>query len=351
MNVEYQGVRVPEVRPGERLNYVPGLSKVIPNPKAKLLDQVREVLRVKHYSIHTEGAYVGWIKRFIFFHGKRHPREMSAPEVQAFLSDLTVRGEVSPSTQNQALNALVFLYGEVLHQQLGWMNELVRARRPKRLPTVMSQAEVKRVLAAMSGTPQLMARLLYGTGMRLMECLRLRVKDIDFANNYIVIRAGKGDKDRLTMLPATLKAALQEHLERVRILHEKDVAGGWGEVYLPDALARKYPTAAREGAWQWLFPSARISVDPRSGRQRRHHADPQALQRSVRAAVRLAQIPKPVSCHTFRHSFATHLLEAGYDIRTVQELLGHQKLDTTMIYTHVMRQPGIGVHSPLDTNL
>ena len=322
---------------------------MLPNPKAKLLDQVREVLRVKHYSIHTEDAYVGWIKRFIFFHGKRHPREMGAAQVQAFLSDLAVKGEVSASTQNQALNSLVFLYSEVLHQELGWMNELVRAKRPKRVPTVMSKEEVRRVLAAMTGTTQLMARLLYGTGMRLMECLRLRVKDVDFANNYIVIRDGKGDKDRITMLPATLKAPLQEHLKRVRILHDKDLADGYGEVYLPDALARKYPRAARERPWQWLFPSARLSVDPRSGKQRRHHADPQALQRAVRAAVRLAQIPKPVSCHTFRHSFATHLLEAGYDIRTVQELLGHEKLDTTMIYTHVMRQPGIGVRSPLDT--
>jgi integron integrase len=349
MSPEYQQFRVPQVRAGERLKYVPGLSKVMPNPKAKLLDQVREVLRVKHYSIHTEDAYVGWIKRFIFFHGKRHPRDMGATEVQAFLSDLAVKAEVSASTQNQALNALVFLYSEVLHQELGWMNELVRAKRPRRVPTVMSKEEVQRVLAAMTGTPQLMAQLLYGTGIRLMECLRLRVKDLDFANNYIVIRDGKGDKDRITMLPATLKAGLQEHLKRVRILHEKDLADGCGDVYLPDALARKYPTAAREWAWQWLFPSTRLSVDPRSGKQHRHHADPQALQRAVRAAVRLAQIPKPVSCHTFRHSFATHLLEAGYDIRTVQELLGHQKLDTTMIYTHVMRQPGIGVRSPLDS--
>jgi len=319
---------------------------VLPNPKAKLLEQVREVLRVKHYSIHTEEAYAGWIKRFIFFHGKRHPRAMGAPEVQAFLSELAVKAEVSASTQNQALNALVFLYSEVLHQELGWMNGLVRAKRPKRMPTVMSKEEVQRVLAAMTGTPQLMARLLYGTGMRLMECLRLRVKDVDFANNYMVVRDGKGEKDRMTMLPATLKAGLEEHLKRVRILHEKDLADGWGEVYLPDAL--RYPTAAREWAWQSLFPSARISVDPRSGGKRRHHADPQALQRAVRAAVRLAQIPKPVSCHTFRHSFATHLLEAGYDIRTVQELLGHAKVDTTMIYTHVMRERGIGVRSPLD---
>ena len=348
MSADYQQLQTAALRSAPKLKYVPGLSKVVPNPKAKLLDQVREVLRVKHYSIHTEDAYVGWIKRFIFFHGKRHPREMGATEVQTFLSDLAVRGNVSASTQNQALNALVFLYSEVLHQELSWMNELVRARRHKRVPTVMSKEEVQRVLAAMTGTPQLMARLLYGTGMRLMECLRLRVKDVDFANNYIIIRDGKGDKDRITMLPATLKASLQEHLKRVGILHEKDLADGYGEVYLPEALARKYPKAAREWSWQWLFPSARISIDPRSARHRRHHADPQLLQRAVRAAVRLAQIPKPVSCHTFRHSFATHLLEAGYDIRTVQELLGHEKLDTTMIYTHVMRQPGIGVRSPLD---
>lgn len=348
MNVDYQ--RVATIPPGGagRSNYVASTAKVIPNPKAKLLDQVREVLRVKHYSIHTEAAYVRWIKRFIFFHGKRHPREMGAAEVQAFLSDLAVSGEVSASTQNQALNALVFLYSEVLHQELGWMNELVRAKRPKRMPTVMSKEEMSRLLAAMSGTPQLMAKLLYGTGMRLMECLRLRVKDIDFANNYIVVRDGKGDKDRLTMLSDSLKAALREHLKRVRILHEKDLADGYGEVYLPEALARKYPKAGRDWCWQWLFPSARLSVDPRTGRQRRHHADPQALQRAVRAAVRLAQTSKPVSCHTFRHSFATHLLEAGYDIRTVQELLGHEHVDTTMIYTHVMRRPGVGVRSPLD---
>ena len=349
MSADDQAVAAGARRFSRKTHYVPAAAKVIPNPKARLLDQVREVLRVKHYSIHTEQAYVAWIKRFIFFHGKRHPRDMGAPEVQTFLSDLAVTGQVSASTQNQALNALVFLYREVLHQELGWMNELVRAKRPKRMPTVMSKEEVQRVLAAMTGTPQLMARLLYGTGMRLMESLRLRVKDIDFANNYIVVRDGKGEKDRLTTLPATLKAALEEHLKRVRILHAKDLAAGFGEVYLPDALARKYPAAARDWAWQWLFPSARLSVDPRSGKQRRHHADPQALQRAVRAAVHLAQIPKPVSCHTFRHSFATHLLEAGYHVRTVQELLGHQKLDTTMIYTHVMRQPGIGVRSPLDT--
>ena len=227
---------------------------------------------MKHYSIHTEDAYVGWIKRFIFFHGKRHPREMGGPEVQAFLSDLAVRGEVSASTQNQALNSLVFLYSEVLHQELGWMNELVRAKRPKRVPTVMSKQEVQRVLAAMTGTTQLMARLLYGTGMRLMECLRLRVKDVDFANNYIVIRDGKGDKDRITMLPATLKAPLQEHLKRVRILHDKDLADGHGEVYLPDALARKYPKAARERAWQWLFPSTCMHENVRWIEETPHYA-------------------------------------------------------------------------------
>lgn len=323
-------------------------TQVIPNPKAKLLDQVREVLRVKHYSIRTEDAYVGWIKRFIFFHGKRHPREMGAAQVQAFLSHLAVEGNVSASTQNQALNALVFLYNEVLHSKLATLDQLVRARRPKRIPVVLTKEEVQRVTAAMTGTTQLMARLLYGSGLRLMECLRLRVKDIDFAANHIIVRNGKGDKDRLTMLPLALKPALHEHLQRVKILHDKDLSEGHGKVYLPEALDRKYPNAPREWAWQYVFPSNSRSTDPRSGIERRHHASEVALQRAVRAAARLAQIRKVVTPHAFRHSFATHLLEAHYDIRTVQQLLGHARVDTTMIYTHVMNKPGVGVRSPLD---
>jgi integron integrase len=329
-------------------NYVATSARVIPNPKAKLLDQVREVLRVKHYAIRTEEVYVHWIKRYIFFHHKRHPREMGAAEVQAFLSDLAVNQKVSASTQNQALNALVFLYDQVLHMELEWMDGLVRARRTARLPVVMAREEVRRVIAAMAGTHQLLAKLLYGTGLRLMECLRLRVKDIDFERNQIIVRNGKGDKDRVTMLPEAIKPALQEHLARVKILHEKDLADGFGEVYLPDALERKYPKAAREWGWQWAFPSGRISEDPRSGKKRRHHLHELILQRAVRQAVQLARLSKPISCHTFRHSFATHLLEAGYDIRTVQELLGHAHVSTTQIYTHVLQKPGLGITSPLD---
>ena len=325
-----------------------GSTRVIPNPNAKLLDQVREVLRVKHYSIRTEDAYLGWIKRFIFFHGKRHPREMGAPEVQAFLSHLAVEGQVAASTQNQALNAIVFLYNQVLHMELGALDELVRPRRPKRIPVVLTKEEMQRVTAAMTGTAQLMARLLYGSGLRLMECLRLRVKDVDFAANHIIVRNGKGDQDRVTMLPTTLKPILSQHLERVRLLHEKDLADGYGEVYLPEALSRKYPNAARQWVWQYVFPSNTRSVDPRSGIERRHHASEVALQRAVRAAAQLARISKVVTPHAFRHSFATHLLEANYDIRTVQELLGHSRVDTTMIYTHVMNQPSVGVRSPLD---
>src|SRR4051812_11476762 len=244
-----------------RPNRVRGSAKVIPNPKAKLLDQVREVLRVKHYALRTEEVYVLWIKRYIFFHQKRHPREMGAPEVQAFLSDLAVNQKLSGSTQNQALNALVFLYQEVLYLELDWMGSLVRAKRSTRLPLVMSKEEVRRVIAALSGTHQLLAKLLYGTGLRLLECLRLRVQDIDFELNQIIVRNGKGDKDRLTMLPGSIKSALQEHLARVKILHEKDLADGFGEVYLPDALARKYANAPREWGWQWAFPSGRISED------------------------------------------------------------------------------------------
>jgi integron integrase len=273
---------------------------------------------------------------------------MAAAEVQAFLSDLAVRQTVSASTQNQALNALVFLYNEVLNLEIGALNELVRARRPKRLPVVLTKDEAQRVIAALTGTTQLMTKLLYGAGLRLMECLRLRVKDVDFVANHIIVRDGKGEKDRVTMLPISIKPLLCEHLKRVKILHEKDLADGYGDVYLPEALGRKYPNAAREWSWQYVFPSNNRSRDPRSGAMRRHHANEVGLQRAVRAAASIAQISKPVTPHAFRHSFATHLLEAGYDIRSVQELLGHSRVDTTMIYTHVMNQPGVGVRSPLD---
>jgi len=328
----------------------PPVTGFIPNPKVKLLDQVREVIRLKHYSIRTEQAYVQWIKRFIFFHQKRHPREMGAPQIQAFLTVLAVRQQVSAATQNQAMNAIVFLYREVLRVELGDFSERVRAKRPVQLPVVLTRQEVQKLLAAIPiGTYQMMVRLLYGTGMRLMECVRLRIKDMLFQENQLVIRNGKGFKDRITMMPASLKAELNHHLERVRMLHEQDLAGGYGETWLPFALSRKYPQAAKEWTWQYAFPAARLSRDPRSGKTRRHHVSETGLQRAVKDAVRLAGITKPASCHTLRHSFATQLLEAGYDIRTVQELLGHESVETTQIYTHVMQKPGLGVKSPLDS--
>jgi integron integrase len=330
---------------------------LIPNPKLKLLDQLSEVARFKHYSIRTEEAYRQWVKRFLQFHRRagstsagswRHPRELGAAEVQSFLNDLALNQKVAVSTQNQALNALVFLYREVLHVDLGAIGEIERPRRPARLPVVLTQAEARRLLAAMTGTHQLMASLLYGTGMRLMECVRLRVKDVDFAANHILVRDGKGFKDRTTMLPDSLKAGLQMHLKRVKLLHEEDLAAGQGKVYLPFALGKKYPNAEREWGWQYVFPAAGLSRDPRSSQMRRHHVNEQGLQRAVKEAVRLAGINKPASCHALRHSFATHLMEKRYDIRTVQELLGHKDVSTTQIYTHVMANPGIGVQSPLD---
>jgi len=314
----------------------------------KLLDQVRDKIRVKHYSIRTETQYLQWIRRFILFHGKRHPREMSAPEVEAFLSHLATVGNVSASTQNQALSALLFLYREVLGIDLPWMDTMVRAKKPRRLPVVLSRAEVARVLERMDGTYGLMARLLYGTGMRLMECARLRVKDVDFARREILIREGKGGKDRVTMLPEALVVPLKEHLGKRRRLYEDDLAKGMAGVYLPDALARKYPNSATEWGWQYVFPSGSYSVDPRSGHERRHHIDEKLLQRAMKRAVAASGVVKPATPHTLRHSFATHLLEGGYDIRTVQELLGHSDVSTTMIYTHVLNKGGRGVTSPLD---
>jgi len=313
----------------------------------KLLDRVRDAIRVKHYSIRTEQAYVSWIKRYIYFHDVRHPAEMGAPEVEAFLTHLAVNENVAASTQNQALSALLFLYREVLHQDLGPIDAL-RAKKPKRLPTVLTKDEIRRVLDHLSSTHQLMAKLLYGSGLRLMECLRLRVKDVDFAQRQIIVRNGKGEKDRVTMLPESLVAPLQDHLRFVERLHQEDLAKGFGAVYLPYALERKYPNANREWIWQYVFPSRRLSVDPRSGVVRRHHLHESGLQKAVRAAARTAEIPKKVSCHTFRHSFATHLLEAHYDIRTVQELLGHKDVKTTMIYTHVLNRGPLAVRSPLD---
>lgn len=314
----------------------------------KLLDQVRARIRVKHYSIRTETQYVHWIRRFILFHGKRHPREMGAPEVESFLSDLAVAGHVAASTQNQALSALLFLYREVLEIDLPWLDGVTRAKPSKRLPVVLTPSEVRKVLERMDGVYGLMGRLLYGTGMRLMECVRLRVKDVDFGRSEILIRDGKGAKDRVTMLPAALADSLAEHLTRRRLVFDDDLAAGQAEVWLPDALAKKYPNAPNEWAWQFVFCSGSHSTDPRSGRVRRHHLDEKLLQRAMKKAVAAARIAKPATPHTLRHSFATHLLEGGYDIRTVQELLGHSDVSTTMIYTHVLNRGGRGVVSPLD---
>jgi integron integrase len=317
-----------------------------PRPK-KLLDQMRGVLRTRHYAIRTENAYVDWAKRFILFHQKRHPTEMGRVEIEAFLTHLAVDRRIAASTQNQALSALLFLYKEVLRQEVGAV-DAVRARKPKRLPTVLTKTEALRVLNAMVGVPQVMAKLLYGSGVRGLECVRVRVKDVDFAQHILLVRDGKGEKDRITMLPETLMAPLQEHLVRVKQLHTKDLAEGYGAVYLPYALERKYPNANREWGWQYVFPAKSRSADPRTGTERRHHLDESSLQKAVRAAARLAGIDKHVTCHTFRHSFATQLLEAGYDIRTVQELLGHQDVKTTMIYTHVLNRGAKAVRSPLD---
>jgi len=317
-------------------------------PPKKLLDQVRDVLRLKHYSYRTEQSYVDWITRYILFHDKRHPKDMGVPEIEAFLTHLAVEGHVAASTQNQALSALLFLYHEVLRVALPDTIDAIRAKKPARLPVVLTRAEVQQVIAGMSGMYQLMAKLLYGSGLRLMECVRLRVKDIDFERREISVRDAKGGHERVTMLPTSLVAPLQEHLKRVKLVHDQDLAAGYGQVYLPYALDRKYPNASREWAWQSVFPSDRLSTDPRSDLTRRHHIDESNLQRAVKDAVRLAKIAKPASCHTFRHSFATHLLESGYDIRTVQELLGHKDVKTTMIYTHVLNRGGLAVRSPLD---
>ena len=316
--------------------------------KPKLLDQVREQIRLRHYSIRTETVYLQWVRRFIRFHKYRHPQEMGAPEVEAFLSDLAVRGDVSASTQNQALSAILFLYKQVLQIELPWMDGVIRARRPQRLPVVLTREEVASVLAQLDGTLWLVASLLYGSGMRLMEALRLRVKDVEFSRGEILIRDGKGQKDRVTMLPRKLAAPLQLHLERVRSLHQQDLQEGFGRANLPHALARKYPNAAAEWGWQFVFPSINRSADPRSGGIFRHHLHEKTIQRAIRNAVRRVGLHKPATPHTLRHSFATHLLEGGQDIRTVQELLGHADVKTTQIYTHVLNRGGMGVLSPLD---
>ncbi|MCP4896638.1 MAG: integron integrase [bacterium] len=315
-----------------------------------LIDRVRKVARTRHYSIRTEEAYTAWVKRYIAFHRGRDPLKMGEQQINAFLSHLAVARRVSPSTHRQALSALLFFYRDVLRRRLPHLNDLVRPRTKRRLPVVLSREEVRRLLGLLEGTSRLVGELLYGTGMRLMECLRLRIKDIDFALNQIVVRNGKGGKDRLAILPSSLRTGINEHLEEVRVLHEYDLNSGNGAVWMPNALAVKYPAAATSWSWQYVFPAASLSEDPRTGRTRRHHIHETIVQRSVRAAVRTAKIHKPASCHTLRHSFATHLLENGYDIRTIQELLGHRDLKTTMIYTHVLNQAGgRGIKSPIDS--
>ena len=314
-----------------------------------LLDRVRDKIRLKHYSIRTETAYVDWVRRFVNFNHQRHPRDLGAAEVEAFLTHLAVRRNVAASTQNQAKSALLFLYKEVIGTELPWLDGVESAKRPQRLPVVLSRAEVDAVLNRMHGVNGLIARLLYGSGMRIMEAVRLRIKDLDAERCEVFVRDGKGAKDRVTMLPASLVDPLRAHLVLVRELHGQDVAAGLPGVYLPHALDRKYPNACREWAWQYAFPADRLSVDPRSGLRRRHHVAEQNVQRSMRQALRDAGIEKPATPHTLRHSFATHLLQAGYDIRTVQELLGHADVSTTMIYTHVLNRGGRAVVSPLDS--
>ena len=316
---------------------------------ARLMDEMREALRSRHYSPRTEKAYCLWVKRYVRFHKMRHPAEMTEPEINEFLTHLAVDENVSASTQTQALSALLFLYRHVIYYELGNLGAVTRARKPKRLPVVLTRDEVRAVLSAMEGRDQLMASLLYGAGLRLSECLRLRVLDVDFGASAITVRDGKGAKDRVTMLPEALKPSLREHLQHVRAIHRRDLAQGFGRVQLPDALDRKYPGAPYEWKWQWVFPQEQRWRDERTGDQGRHHLHPTILQRAVKDAVRRAGVVKHVGCHTLRHSFATHLLENGYDIRTIQELLGHKDVSTTMIYTHVLNKGGSGVRSPFDT--
>ena len=313
-----------------------------------LMDEVQRRLRVNHYSLRTETAYLGWIRRFIEANGRRHPKVLGGPEVEAFLSRLAVDGGVAPSTQNQALSALLFLYRDVLAIELPWMESVVRAKRARKLPVVLSRTEVQRMLAQLEGRSWLMASLLYGAGLRLLEVLRLRIKDVDFERGEITVRDGKGAKDRRTVLPLALVQPLMSEVKRVRALHATDMAAGFGEVWLPHALARKYPKAPGEFGWQYMFPALRRSIDPRDDAERRHHLDDAMLSRAIKRASKLAGIDKPVSAHTLRHSFATHMLEAGSDIRTIQELLGHKDVATTQIYTHVLNRGPNAVLSPLD---
>jgi len=324
-------------------------TKPTSSPKGKkLLEQVSDAIRLKHYSSRTEKTYTDWIRRFILFHDKRHPKDMGTQEIQAFITHLATQRHLSASTQNQALSAVLFLYRHVLQKDIDLPSDLIRAEKSETLPVVLTHQEAMSVINQMTGVSQLMTKILYGSGLRLMECLRLRVKDIDFGNHQIIVRDGKGEKDRLTMLPDALIPDLQTHLKTVSAIHQQDIKEGYGEVYLPYALARKYPNAPKEWIWQYLFPAFVRSVDPETKKTRRHHMDPSVLQKAVRQAALLAKIDKPVSPHTFRHSFATQLLQNGYDIRTIQELLGHKDVKTTMIYTHVLQRGGLAVKSPLD---
>ena len=317
-------------------------------PSPTLLDAVREAVRVRHYSLRTERAYVLWVRRFVLFHGRRHPRHLGAEAVTSFLSSLANVGHVAAATQNQALAAILFLYREVLGMELPWLADVVRAKKPRRLPAVLTQEESRRLLDCMEGLHGLMARLMYGTGMRISECLALRVKDVDLVRREIVVRQGKGGRDRVTMLPASLVESLGRQFAAARAVYERDREANVPGVELPFAYARKNPSAGRSWPWHWVFPQGHLSIDPRSGIRRRHHWFAQTLARAILVAARAARIEKPVSSHTLRHSFATHLMQAGYDIRTVQELLGHKDVSTTMIYTHVLNRGGRGVVSPLD---
>ena len=317
-------------------------------PGKKLLDQLRDAIRAKHYSLRTEQTYVDWCKRYILFHKKRHPAEMGIPEIQAFIIYLATERNVAASTQNQALSAILFLYRNVLQRELDFPTDIIRAKRPERLPTVLTKAEAMSVIARMNGVTRLMVQLLFGSGLRLMECLRLRIKDVDFASHQIIVRDTKSEKDRSVPLPDSILFDLRMQIQRVKVIHERDLREGYGEVHLPYALERKYPNANREPAWQYVFPAGQRSIDPQTGKVMRHHLHESVLQRAIKQAVRLAKLDKPVSPHTFRHSFATHLLQHGYDIRTVQELLGHKDVKTTMIYTHVLQRGGLAVKSPLD---
>jgi integron integrase len=343
---------MPNIKPSSPSDVSPPGKAARPESSSKgkkLLEQYSEFLRNRHYSLRTEKTYIGWVRQYILFHNKRHPRDMGVAEINAFITHLVNRKTVSASTQNQAISAILYLYRNVLQIELDDKALVpIRPTRPKRVPTVLSREEAKKVIAHMDGIYKVMTQITYGSGLRLMEVMRLRVKDLDFANRQIIVRDGKGENDRVTMFPDVLLEPLRLHLQQVRAQHELDLSHGYGTVYLPYALERKYPTANREFAWQYVFPAPDLSIDPVSGLRQRHHWNESALQKAVKRAARLAKIDKPVSPHTFRHSFATHLLENGYDIRTVQELLGHKDVKTTMIYTHVLNRGGLAVKSPLD---